>query len=249
MKSKREIEGEFWDSKLIEIQKKCRKNRDDSLSRRCLDLEKIAMEMLHSLREEIPTERVKAEFKEKFVDKDVCSFRVAIQFDEKVSLEFTSFVGWMKREAKECMFLYFSKASDYFYVDIRDYKTVIEEFTAFYKNYNLYCEEINPALLENEKQEKIRQTAKNTIRVLIPNFMAQTGYEWNLVEEDERAILQVKMKRAKMIEITLGYKSFTDKIPELMNVIKQMDELISAIPYPANIKSYGRNIPWKKNGK
>lgn len=128
----------------------------------------------------------------------------------------------------------------------REYENFKNQIKSLRQNRATYIP--NPEL-KNEKQEKIRQTAKNTIRVLIPNFMAQTGYEWNLVEEDEQAILQVKMKRAKMIEITLGYKSFTDKIPELMNVIKQMDELISTIPYPANIKSYGRNIPWKKNGK
>lgn len=230
----------------MEIQKNCEAKRDYSINKRLLDIDKIAEELLRSLREEISAEYVKVEVNEKYTDKDVHGLRAAVQFEDDVSLEFTSFLGWRKYDATNRMMISFSKTWHIFYVDIRDYKTILKEFINFYKNYKHYCEELHPLLHECEKQEKIRQTARATIRTVIPNLMAQTGYEWNLVEEDDRAILQVKMKRAKMIEITLGYKTFANKIPELVNVIKQMDELISTIPYPANIKSYGRNIQWKK---
>ena len=248
MKTKKEIENEYWDKKLHEIYDICNNKRDKSIKKKSLKLENVAIEIAHTLREEISAESVKVMGGDSFNGEDIRALKVEIHFYDNAVLEFTSFrfKGFDCSNPMKQMWLKFSNARYIYPVDICDYKIVIEEFVYFYKHYNLYCEEIYPKLYESEKQEKIRQTAKTTIHTIIPKLMAQTNYEWILKDEVERSVLQVKMKRGKMLEITLGYKSFTEKIQELLNVIKQMDEIISEMPYPVDMKSYGRSIKWNK---
>lgn len=248
MKTKKQIENEYWNEKLHEIYKICNNKRDKSINKKSLKLENVAIEIANALREEIPAKSVKVMGGDSFNGEDIRALKVEIHFYDNAVLEFTSF--WYDRidcsNPMKQMWLIFSNAGLMFPLDVFDYKTIIEEFIYFYKHYKLYCDEIYPALYESEKQEKIRQTAKTTIHTIIPKLMAQTNYEWILKDEEERSVLQVKMKRGKMLEITLGYKSFTEKIQELLNVIKQMDEIISEMPYPVDMKSYGRSIKWNK---
>lgn len=123
---------------------------------------------------------------------------------------------------------------------------IIALFNKVYEDYEKNMEELNGLLLEVKKERKIHEMAKSSILTFVPNLMSQTNYEWNLIEEDERFILQIKMKRGKMMEITLGNKTFTEKLPDMMRVISQIEQLLATIPYPVNIKSYGRNIRWRK---
>ena len=247
MKSVYEVEKEYWDRKMLEIAKTCTGNVDRH-SDCSLNVADIAEEMRKKLTAEISADSVNVICGEN-IDK-IPILKVEVKLPDSAVLEFTSASYWginnfRSYDAEKIMLLYFSKTNRYFRIGLCDYKTITEQFIDFYKHYHLYCGESQFSFYA-EKQKKIRQTAQTTIQTLIPALMARTSYEWNLVEEDSRAILQVKTKRAKMMEITLGYKSFSDKIPDLLEVIGQVDKFVESIPFPVDIKSYGRNIPWKQ---
>lgn len=106
--------------------------------------------------------------------------------------------------------------------------------------------ELQAELFAFEKEQKIHSLAQTSIRIVVQNIMSQSAYEWNLVEEERRSVLQIKMKRAMMMEISLGHKTFSKKIPKILSVIAQIEQLLGEIPYPVNIKRYGNNINWKK---
>lgn len=116
------------------------------------------------------------------------------------------------------------------------------------KDFSSYYEELKLLSVEIPKEQKAHEIAVTSLRAYIPALMSQTNYEWNLVEEERRMLLQVKMKRNRMLEISLAHKSFMDKLPELLNVIVQFEQAIADSPYLVNIKNYGRDIAWKKGG-
>ncbi len=130
----------------------------------------------------------------------------------------------------------------------RIYTARLDELIAlinkYIEDYQENQNQLNSKILEFEKNEKFKDTARKSIKAIVEAKMRGTSYQWNLTEEETRCVLCIKMKRSKMIEITLGYKSFTDKIPEMLEVIKQMENLLETIPYPVNIRSYGKNIEW-----
>ena len=49
-----------------------------------------------------------------------------------------------------------------------------------------------------------------------------------------------------MIEITLNRNNFTNKIPEILNVAKQIEQLLEQTPFAVNIVNYGPGTRWIK---
>lgn len=127
------------------------------------------------------------------------------------------------------------------------YQEIFNLFCNFYNDYESNKNELTNLLLEYEKNEKIKTVAQQSIKAIVEAKMTGTGYKWDLQEEGSRCVLRIKMKRGKMIELTLGYKSFTEKIPEMLEVIKQMENLLDTIPYPVNVRSCAKNIDWKES--
>ncbi len=144
----------------------------------------------------------------------------------------------------------------YMYIESRDYilfhsnnrNEVLSLIDRIYDDYERNMEELDALLVEVKKEQKVHEIAQTSIRTIVPSIMAKTNHEWNLVEEDARSVLQIKLKHGKMMEISLGHKSFSDKIPEMLKVIEQIENLLETIPYPVDIKNCGRKIRWEKNG-
>lgn len=117
------------------------------------------------------------------------------------------------------------------------------------KIYTDYDENLSQLKTLIQKEQKIHEIATNSINAVIPKIMSQTNHDWSLIEESSRSVLLIKLKRGKMMEIALNHKTFSDKIPEMPNVIKQIEQLLKTIPYPVNIKSCRKNIHWNKGKK
>lgn len=97
-----------------------------------------------------------------------------------------------------------------------------------------------------EKEKKLRQTAVNTITLSIKTLLKETDYEWSLTEEDERSILHIRTKFNTSIDITLGHKTFTSKIPELLTVIGKTLGFLDKMPYSIYITNCKKNITWNR---
>ncbi len=121
-----------------------------------------------------------------------------------------------------------------------------------YKNSD-FCADAFEAARNMMKEEKTKELAKNTINTIIPQLMAGSDYEWCLKRDGkwgdiDRLLLLIKLDGRKMIEISLGFKSFERKLPELLNVIAKIKEATKELPFQINIKDYGHNsdIDWHK---
>ncbi|SMP51473.1 hypothetical protein SAMN05720465_1909 [Fibrobacter sp. UWB10] len=88
---------------------------------------------------------------------------------------------------------------------------------------------------------------EQNINAVIPQMMASAGYIWNLYYDVTRKhyVLQVKLKRRKMIEINLNENNFLTIIPEQLTIIAQIYQVFEKVPFAVNIRNCGRNIDWK----
>ena len=59
-------------------------------------------------------------------------------------------------------------------------------------------------------------------------------------------VLSIKMKKHKMIQISLTPKNFSEKIAGILKVVAQIEALLGQIPYAVDIKSYGNRMPWRR---
>ena len=132
----------------------------------------------------------------------------------------------------------------------------IRTFTEKYREYKEGAGKIvEQKKIEMEKQKKLAEMASKSIETIVPQIMSQSGYEWNLESEykyfgtggtPERYILRIKTKKHKMIEITLNKNNFAEKIPEILNVVKQIEQLLEQVPYAVNIVNSGPGTRWIK---
>lgn len=125
---------------------------------------------------------------------------------------------------------------------------IIKLFDALYNDYEKNMEELRAFIVNEQRSEKLRKMGAAGARILIPKEMAKTNYEWNLIEEKTRSVLHIKTKRGKMIEISLGHKTFLKLLPDMIKVIEQTERYLDSVPYPVNIKNCSKNAKWRKGG-
>ncbi len=124
-----------------------------------------------------------------------------------------------------------------------------EILSLFYKvhsDYNKNLTELAIFMSEMKNGNKLHQIAVSSLEAIIPKIMAKTSYEWNLVEEKTRSVLHIKTKRGKMIEISLGHKTFQKLLPDMIKVIEQTERYLDSVPYPVNIKNCSKSAKWRK---
>ena len=125
---------------------------------------------------------------------------------------------------------------------------IVKLFAALYDDYEKNMEKLSTFIVKEQRSEKLRKIGAAGARILIPKEMAKTNYEWNLVEEKTRSVLHIKTKRGKMIEISLGHKTFLKLLPDMIKVIEQTERYLDSVPYPVNIKNCSKSAKWRKGG-
>lgn len=125
-------------------------------------------------------------------------------------------------------------------------EATLRNIDSFIKKFTDYHEQAQNLRFAREKENKLIDIAEKSIETVIPQLMSRSGYEWHLDNDETRYILSIKMKKHKMIQISLTPKNFSEKISGILKVIAQIETLLDQIPYAVDIKSYGNTIPWQK---
>ena len=125
-------------------------------------------------------------------------------------------------------------------------EATLQNIDILLKKFPDYHEHAHNLRFAQEKENKLIEIAEKSIESVIPQLMSRSGYEWHLDNDETRYILSIKMKKHKMIQISLTPKNFSEKISGILKVIAQIETLLDQIPYTVDIKSYGSSIPWKK---
>ena len=140
-----------------------------------------------------------------------------------------------------------------------DVDATLDSIRLWIEKYQEYRQEIERIVearrLEALKQRKLAEMASQSIETTVSQIMADSGYEWNLEGErnifsrpgiPDRFVLHVKTKSQRMIEISINQKNFMKKIPEILNVVRQFDQLLEQSPFAVNILRYDPGTHWKK---
>lgn len=134
-------------------------------------------------------------------------------------------------------------------VDIDETLIEVRNFLGKFVSYQNESKKIidNLVKLEEAKEQKIVEIMEQNINAVIPQMMASAGYIWNLHYDVKRElyVLQIKLKKSRMIEINLNENNFLTIIPELLSIIAQIYQVFEKVPFAVNIRNCGRNIDWK----
>ena len=128
-------------------------------------------------------------------------------------------------------------------------EATLRNIDSFIKKFTDYHEQAQNLRFSREKENKLIDLAEKSIETIVPQLMSSSNYEWYLSNDETRYLLFIKMKKHKMIQISLTPKNFSGKISGILNVIAQIENLLDQIPYAVDIKTYGNKIPWKKGAK
>ena len=125
-------------------------------------------------------------------------------------------------------------------------ETTLANAVKFVKNYPKYREQAESKRNAKEKAEKLEEMGRKSIETIVPQMMNASKYEWSLVHNDIRHVLFVKMKKRKMLMISLTPKTFASKVGDLLNVISQMEKMIDEVPYAVDVRNCSTRINWRK---
>lgn len=126
---------------------------------------------------------------------------------------------------------------------------VVEIFRDLKNEYDANCEKLEKLLLEVRKAEKIKEMAEISIENMLKKIFAScaakgNSYKYNLEKEDTSIVLQVKLRHKKMVEIMLPHKNFAEKIKQLPEQLKKIEQFLEELSLPINIKTYDNDIKW-----
>ena len=130
-----------------------------------------------------------------------------------------------------------------------DIERTLKNVSDFIKKFSKYREQAERMRNAKERIAKIQEMGRKSIATIIPRMMENSGYEWSLYHNDIRYVLYVKMKKGKMLELSLTPKNFASKMSDLLKVIAQMEKLFDEIPYAVDVKNCSSKIQWQKGGK
>jgi hypothetical protein len=77
-----------------------------------------------------------------------------------------------------------------------------------------------------EKKTKIKEMTKKSALMWVKELMKNSGYTYNIDEMDSKIALSVKMKNGTQLEIPINYNRFQKVMPEVMNIIKEVERLL-----------------------
>lgn len=130
-----------------------------------------------------------------------------------------------------------------------DVEWTLKNASDFIKKFPKYRKQAERMRNAKERTAKIQEMGRKSIATIIPRMMENSGYEWSLYHNDIRYVLYVKMKKGKMLELSLTPNNFANKMSDLIKVVAQMEKLFDEIPYAVDVKNCSSKIQWQKGGK
>ncbi len=98
-----------------------------------------------------------------------------------------------------------------------------------------------------KKQYKLRQIAQDSIRIVIDKIMTDNGYLYLLKFKEKSCLLKVKMKKTMVLEISLPYKTFANRLDKIIETIKLVEQTIENSKMRFYLSGYGYYVDWKSD--
>jgi len=95
-----------------------------------------------------------------------------------------------------------------------------------------------------EKQEKIEDIAKNSIKTWLKAVLQNQPYSFYATESENKITLSVKMKNRVQLDIPIYFSSFQKIMPELLNTIQQFEKTANESKIKVLISNCKINHHW-----
>ncbi len=112
----------------------------------------------------------------------------------------------------------------------------LENLVKFVDEFPNYNERSSRIITEIEKEQKLKEIARNTIRATISHIMNSTKYQWKLFETENTFSLDVVFDKGYTIQMSFDIQNYLERIPALQNVLKQTENFLKEIPFPISIE-------------
>jgi len=116
-------------------------------------------------------------------------------------------------------------------------EATLENLVKFVDEFPNYNERSSRIIMEIEKEQKLKEIARNTIRATISHIMNSTKYQWKLFESENSFLLEVAFDKGYTIQMSFDIQNYLERISALQNVLKQTENFLKEIPFPISIKA------------
>jgi hypothetical protein len=108
--------------------------------------------------------------------------------------------------------------------------------------------EFDTLKIRETKRKKKKSIAEKNIRIMVEEIMKDLNYEYSLVNQESKVLLNIRIAGKRKIEIPIRHKNFVSEVPLLVSTIERILELCSQTGFKIQIKNHGNNITWTKGG-
>ena len=117
-----------------------------------------------------------------------------------------------------------------------DLDTTLDNLANFIEEFTCYCEQSSRIITEIEKEQKLEEIARDTIRATVSHIMESSKYSWNLTEDENTFSLEVSINNEYSVEMDFNTQNYLERIPALQGILKQTENFLKEIPIPITIQ-------------
>lgn len=117
-----------------------------------------------------------------------------------------------------------------------DLSATLDNLANFIEEFPSYCEQSSRIITEIEKEQKLEEIARDTIRATVSHIMESSKYSWNLTEDENTFSLEVSINNEYSVEMDFNTQNYLERIPALQGILKQTENFLKEIPFPITIQ-------------
>ena len=117
-----------------------------------------------------------------------------------------------------------------------DLGATLDNLANFIEEFPSYCEQSSRIITEIEKEQKLEEIARDTIRATVSHIMESSKYSWKLTKDENTFSLEVSINDEYSVEMDFNTQNYLERIPALQGILKQTENFLKEIPFPITIQ-------------
>ncbi len=116
-----------------------------------------------------------------------------------------------------------------------DLGATLDNLANFIEEFPSFCERSSRIITEIEKEQKLEEIARDTIRATVSHIMESTKYSWTLTEDKNTFSQEVSINNEYSVEMDFNTQIYLERNPALQCILKQTENFLKEIPFPITI--------------
>ena len=120
-------------------------------------------------------------------------------------------------------------------IDFCDLPQTVKNIEDFINHFPAHLVTFEKQKLDFEKNAKLKEMARLSLKTCVTQMMSQMGHEYDLVDRGEYFLLRMELGEKRMVEMSLNDKNFTKRIPAIPEMLKNIEGLLKTMPFSVDI--------------